>query len=219
MAESEPPGVAVAHGSDPVRWWVFDGWHESHGEVAFWNAVPGPAWEGWEAKYDNDAERGKRTTRRIDWLPLWGPLFGRMRRLAGEWSERLGYAVEDDPYMHGGGLHVTGPGGYLSCHLDYDLSPVVLGKRRALNLIAFLNPEWREEWGGALCLCDPVGNVVRRFYPAPGRLLAFETNDLSYHAVEEVTGPAERVTAAVYFLAEPGPWNVRRRAMFLPKRG
>lgn len=217
MAQAEPAGVAVAHGGDPVRWWAFDGVVEPIDLRRLPLAHDGTAWE---ARYDNDAERLKRTTRFAHWLGYVAPgLFPHLRGQAAEWSGRLGYAVEDDPTLHGGGLHVTAPGGHLATHLDYDRHPHITDRRRALNLIAFLNPEWREEWGGALVLCDPLGAVVTRLYPRPGRLVAFEVGDLSYHGVEPVTGPAERVTAAVYYLSAATPANTRRRALFLPARG
>lgn len=217
MVATEPTGVAVAHGTEPVRHWVFDGAVEP-GPVGH---VPGAHDPCWEARYDNDAERGKRTTRHPDWLAHVAPCLATMRGAVSvaRWSRILGYPVDDDPTLHGGGLHVMGADSVLGVHLDYDLHPHVPGKRRALNLIAFLNPQWREEWGGALVLCDPLGRVAKRIYPAPGRLVAFETNDLSYHGVERVTGPVERVTAAAYLLADAGPHNTRRRAMFLPARG
>ena len=203
-------------GREPFRWWVFDG-------CEFGVVVPPPPDDlAWEARYDNDAERGKRTTRRIADVPGLLPLFERLRSAASlaEWSARLGCPVEDDPTLHGGGLHVTGPGGWLNTHLDYDRHPHVPDRRRAVNLIAFLNPEWRPEWGGALCLCDPSGAVVERIHPTPGRLAAFEVSDLSYHGVEPVAAdcPAERVTAAVYFLSAATAANTRQRAMFLPTR-
>jgi hypothetical protein len=217
VAAAEPAGVAVTAGEDPVRWWVLDGAVEPIDIRRLPLAHDGTAWE---AVYDNDAERGKRTTRFAHWLGFVAPgLFPRLRGLAAEWSDRLGYPVEDDPTLHGGGLHVTSPGGHLATHLDYDLHPHLPGRRRALNLIAFLNPEWREEWGGALVLCDPMGRPVTRVHPKPGRLVAFEVGDLSYHGVEPVTGPVERVTAAVYYLGDATPANTRRRALFLPARG
>lgn len=218
MVTAEPAelGVVSDRGDAPVRYWVVDNWCRPCGAVG---DIPPPDAACWEAKYDNDCERGKRTTRAVGVVPHYDAVLARMRAGAAEWSARLGYPVEDDPTLHGGGLHITSPSGYLQTHLDYDIHPVVPGKRRALNLIAFLNPDWREEWGGAFVLTDPVGVVLHRFYPRPGRLIAFETNDLSYHGVEPVTGPVERVTAAVYYSGEPGPWNVRRRAMFLPQRG
>lgn len=216
MAEGEPAGVAGEHGADPVRWWAFDG---AVGPVDPAD-VPHKSDPFWEARYENDCEAGKRTSRRVDRPAGFWPALVALRSRAAEWSARLGYPVEDDPTLHGGGLHVTAPGGWLSPHLDYDLHPHLPGRRRALNLIAFLNPEWRDEWGGALVLCDPMGAVVTRLRPRPGRVVAFEVGDLSYHGVEPVAPAApERVTAAVYYLSAAGPGNTRRRALFLPNRG
>jgi hypothetical protein len=44
-------------------------------------------------------------------------------------------------------------------------------------------------------------------------------HDLSYHGVEPITGPAERVSVAAYYLTPAAPANTRRRALFLPRRG
>ncbi|MDB5312649.1 MAG: putative proline hydroxylase [Gemmataceae bacterium] len=204
-------------GTEPVRWWVIDG---AVLPVPA-DAIPPADSAVWEARYANDLEAGKRTTRHLD--RLHGGIAGtiaalRSRASVSGWSARLGYTVEDDPALHGGGLHVTEPGGVLAVHLDYDRHPLVPGRRRALNLIAFLHPEWEPAWGGALVLCDPMGQAVKRIEPVPGRLAAFEVGDLSYHGVEPVTGPAERVTAAVYYLSPAGTQNTRRRALFMPKR-
>lgn len=204
--------MGLRAGTEPCRWWIEDGWCEPPSL-----ALPPPESDLWEARYSNDCERGKRTTRRVEG-PVLAPLFARLRAAAAKWSARLGYAVEDDPTLHGGGLHVTEPGGVLAVHLDYDRHPLIAGRRRALNLIAFLHPRWDPEWGGALILCDSAGRVVQRIEPVPGRLAAFEVGDLSYHGVERVTGPAERVTAAVYYLSEAGPSNTRERALFMPAR-
>jgi hypothetical protein len=204
-------------GTLPFRYWVWDGWCDPV-DPATLPPLDAPAWE---AHYANDAERRKHTSRHLDAFPPPLPaVFARLRGLAGEWSARLGYPVCDDPTLHGGGVHLTEPGGWLNAHLDYSLHPRLPLLRRALNLILFLNPGWRPGWGGALALCDPMGNVVRRVQPAPGRLVAFEVSDLSYHAVEP-TAPdaAPRLTAAVYYLAVAGPHDTRRRALFLPSRG
>jgi 2OG-Fe(II) oxygenase superfamily len=198
------------HGTKPFRWWVIDNWCEP---VSI-SDIPPECDYRWEARYENDLERGKRTTRQIP--PAFDFIFNRLTSFNCEaaWCARTGEILERDPTNHGGGLHVTRSGGYLACHLDYDLHPKLTGKRRALNLIAFLNPEWREEWGGALCLCDPMGEVVKRIFPAPGRLAAFETHDTSYHAV----GPEQRVSAAVYLLADATGHETRKRALFMPLR-
>jgi Rps23 Pro-64 3,4-dihydroxylase Tpa1-like proline 4-hydroxylase len=173
----------------------------------------------WEAHYENDCERGKRTTRQL--LEPWSRVMTVLESDASvaAWIEHLGYQVETDPTHHGGGLHVTEPGGWLNVHLDYDRHPIVPRTRRALNLIAFLNPEWKESYGGALILCASGGTPFKRVYPAPGRLFAFEVSDVSYHGVEQVTGPIPRVTCACYFLAPATGRETRTRALFMPTRG
>ena len=197
----------------PFRHWIFDDWCEPL------SPPPPPADPRWEARYCNDAERLKRTTRDLAAIPGAPQLFDRLRGSAHDWSPILGYQVIDDPTMHGGGIHVTEPGGWLGTHLDYARHPRLPEFRRALNLIAFVHPEWRPGWGGELELCDPMGSPVVRIEPRPGRLVAFEVSDLSYHGLAPTSpSAAERVSLAVYYLTEATAADTRMRAMFLPSR-
>jgi hypothetical protein len=160
------------HGADPVRWWILDNYFP-----ALAPDVPPAEWPGWEARYANESEAGKRTCRDTAAMPAAArDALAELHRPAfvSTWCDALGYAVLPDPTLHGGGLHVTAPGGLLGVHLDYDRHPRLPAWRRALNLIGFLHPEWRPEWGGALVLCDPMGEPVARIPPEPGRLVAFE---------------------------------------------
>lgn len=201
--------------TNPVRHWIEDDW----ADVSKLPEIPGNWWAGWEACYNNDVERGKRTARDIGMLAGYGALITRLRDCAATWSHRLGYYLSDDPQLHGGGLHVTTPGGFLGTHLDYARHPHYRDKRRALNLILFTHPEWQSEWGGQFYLADTNGHPVVTIEPRPGRLLAFETNDLSYHGVKPVTGPCDRVSLAVYYLADATERDTRTRALFIPNRG
>ncbi len=207
-------------GTEPFRWWVFDGWCEPCPAGSF--ALPAFHSPAWEAHYDNDAERGKHTSRRLEMFPeCIRRVVGTMTAAVDEWSARLGYPVWNDPTMHGGGVHLMEPGAWLNTHLDYDRHPHLPNQRRALNLIAFLNPTWDEAWGGSLDLCDPSGKPVKRLFPTPGRLVAFECSDLSYHGVSPVSDRHAdhcRLTAAVYYVSEAGPTNTRTRALFMPTR-
>lgn len=218
-------GEATESGVTPCRWWL---WRDAVPAVdpVLISKLPGAWWSGWEARYDNDVERGKRSLRDPYALP---PVFAEIltRMQSDSWLRRvsglLGYEVENDPSLHGGGLHVTDPGGYLGTHLDYAAHPFLPGKERRVNLIAFLNPVWRKEWGGELRLCDPLGRVVKQFLPEPGLVVGFETGDESYHGVNPILKDEKglvppRVTTAVYYLSDLRPGVTRQRALFMPSR-
>lgn len=200
----------------PFRWWIerdvfFPARMESLAAMS----------EKWEVVYNNELERNKMTCRDLDVMP--GEIADAIRRLRNpytvhKWSSEFGQLLEDDPTMHGGGLHYSLGGSWLQVHLDYSIHPKFPDKRRALNLIAFLNPEWKPEWGGALLLCDSSGKSVKKIYPEPGMVAAFETSSISYHGVEQTSPDAPpRVTIAIYYLADNKD-ETRSRAMYFPNR-
>lgn len=207
----------IDRGSDPVRWWVIN---DAVPTVAPCH-IPSAGWNGWEAHYTSDAQQGKRTTRRMNDVRAVATVLDELLSpdAVNHWCDRLGYAVLPDPVLWGGGLQVTGPGGSLAVHLDGDRHKVFRAWRRALSVIAYLHERWEPNWGGGLVLCDPDGGIIRRFDPLPGRLIAFENSDLAYHGVEPITGPAERVSLALSFLAPAGPANTRTGALFRLNRG
>lgn len=193
-------------GSKPFRHWIAP-WTCPTVPLEWIHSPDSPAWE---ARYDNDLERGKRTMRGNSGR---GELS--CHDESKEWSDLTGIpGLEFDKTQHGGGLQVLAPGGYLCRHLDYDHHPVVPAKRRALSVVCFHNIEWKPEWGGALILCDPYGIPVTRIHPEPGKIVAFECTDFSYHGVEEVTGPFDRITTVASYLVPAG----RTRALFIPNR-
>lgn len=190
-----------------MRRWVFDDW-----------CAPQPIETGrMEVSYDNEIERGKSTRRDVANLDIFQRL--RSPETVQQFRDLLDCpSLQDDPEMHGGGLHAMKAGGWLQVHVDYELHPRLPLERR-LNLIAFLHHDWRAEWGGQLLLCDATGETVEAIDPTPGRLVAFETGPDSYHGVRELSPDAAiRLSAAVYFLASPRPTATRRRALFMPNR-
>lgn len=116
-----------------------------------------------------------------------------------------------DEKLEGGGMHLTGTGGRLDVHVDFNL----LEQRklfRRLNILLYLNPTWRQEWGGQIELWDKdVRTCFLRTPPDLNRCLIFETSDISYHGVAPVSAPAEvvrRSFAAYYYTREAPPnWN------------
>lgn len=109
-----------------------------------------------------------------------------------------------DPEYVGGGVHLNLPDQELDPHVDFNYHPRT-GLHRRLNLILFLNPEWREEWGGMLELTDnplaPDGrSAAQPVLPEANRCVVFETSERSWHGFPRIAASAPtRRSIAVYF--------------------
>jgi Rps23 Pro-64 3,4-dihydroxylase Tpa1-like proline 4-hydroxylase len=116
-----------------------------------------------------------------------------------------------DEQLSGGGMHLTGSGGRLDVHVDFNrIEDRNLFRR--LNILIYLNPTWKEEWGGHIELWDKdVKRCYTRCVPALNRCLIFQTSDISYHGVAKVAAPADMARqsfAAYYYTKEPPPkWD------------
>ena len=87
-----------------------------------------------------------------------------------------------DPMLEGGGLHQSGPGGYLNVHTDFSMHHFHTNWRRRVNLILYLNPGWREEWGGALELWEQnMTRCAAKYSPLLNHALIFTTDERSLH--------------------------------------
>jgi len=86
-----------------------------------------------------------------------------------------------DPYFGGGGLHQIEPGGFLKVHADFNVHPKLKLDRR-LNMLIYLNKDWREDYGGHLELWNRGGKECRkRILPIFNRTVVFSTTDTSFH--------------------------------------
>lgn len=86
-----------------------------------------------------------------------------------------------DPHLVGGGLHQIERGGYLAVHADFSEHPRLLLDRR-LNVLVYLNKDWREEYGGHLELWDrSMSRAQQRVLPIANRCVVFSTTSYSYH--------------------------------------
>lgn len=86
-----------------------------------------------------------------------------------------------DPSFDGGGLHQIVRGGKLGIHADFNKHPKY-GLDRRLNVILYLNKDWREEYGGHLELWDRgMTRCEAKVLPLFNRLVIFGTTDFTYH--------------------------------------
>jgi Rps23 Pro-64 3,4-dihydroxylase Tpa1-like proline 4-hydroxylase len=143
------------------------------------------------------------------WKTQFGPYT--LRYLADLASPQLLLALEKltgiwglipDPYLFGGGLHATAPGGKLAIHADFNKHFRFKLDRR-LNLLVFLNEGWSEENGGWLELWDEqMQSCAQRVLPVFNRTVIFSTTRTSYHGQPEpIVGPPDllRRSIALYF--------------------
>ena len=117
-----------------------------------------------------------------------------------------------DPYFGGGGLHQIEPGGFLKVHADFNVHPKLKLDRR-LNMLIYLNKEWREEYGGQLELWDRDGKTCRKkILPTFNRTVVFSTTDTSFHGhPHPLTSPPgiTRKSVSLYYYTAGRPADER----------
>ncbi|HEX7679531.1 MAG TPA: 2OG-Fe(II) oxygenase [Thermoanaerobaculia bacterium] len=117
-----------------------------------------------------------------------------------------------DPYFGGGGLHQIEPGGFLKVHADFNVHPKLKLDRR-LNMLVYLNKEWRDEYGGHLELWERDQSTCRvKILPLFNRTVIFSTTDTSFHGhPHPLTSPAgmSRKSVSLYYYTAGRPESER----------
>jgi len=91
-----------------------------------------------------------------------------------------------DPGLEGGGLHQASRGGFLNVHTDFSHHHYHKHWCRRVNLIVYLNPTWKSEWGGAIELWDSkMKQCVAKYPPLLNDVLIFNTDQNSLHGFPE----------------------------------
>jgi Rps23 Pro-64 3,4-dihydroxylase Tpa1-like proline 4-hydroxylase len=89
--------------------------------------------------------------------------------------------VLPDPNYTGGGLHQIKPGGLLEVHADFSYHKGLRLDRR-INVLIYLNKDWKEEYGGHFELWDKeVKQAERKILPVFNRCAIFSTTSVSFH--------------------------------------
>lgn len=115
-----------------------------------------------------------------------------------------------DVTLDGGGLHRCYRGGHLNIHADFTAHHRISNWRRRVNLLLYLNPTWKAEWGGDLEMWDrSMARCVDSVAPIGNRILVFTTDEHSFHGHPEPLaapdGVARQSLALYYFTEEAHP--------------
>ena len=81
-----------------------------------------------------------------------------------------------DDKLSGGGLHLMKRGGHLKLHVDFNIADSLPNLNRRLNIILFMNPNWKSEWGGGLELWNTdCTECIVKVDPIFNRAVIFDT--------------------------------------------
>ncbi len=113
-----------------------------------------------------------------------------------------------DPYFAGGGLHQIKPGGKLGVHADFNYHDKLKVDRR-INVLIYLNKDWKEEYGGHFELWNKdMTAAEQKILPLFNRCAIFSTTSTSFHGhPTELTCPPDRTrkSIATYYYSNGRP--------------
>jgi Rps23 Pro-64 3,4-dihydroxylase Tpa1-like proline 4-hydroxylase len=113
-----------------------------------------------------------------------------------------------DPLLRGGGLHQIRRGGLLKLHADFNKHDSTFLDRR-INVLLYLNKDWKEEYGGYLELWDKDTKFCGdKILPVFNRLAIFTTTSDSFHGHPDPLNCPEDMTRkslALYYYTNGRP--------------
>ena len=109
-----------------------------------------------------------------------------------------------DEKRWGGGLHMTTKEGYLAVHKDFNILPTSYQEEhqmlRCVNLIGYLNPNWKEQDGGDLEFWDESGETpIVKLEPKFNRWVLFDTRNNYHGHPNPYLGESARISIASYY--------------------
>ncbi|GJD16232.1 hypothetical protein RIVM261_011880 [Rivularia sp. IAM M-261] len=106
-----------------------------------------------------------------------------------------------DEYLYAGGISLMDNGCFLNPHLD-NSHDKDRDKYRVLNLLYYVTPNWRPEYGGNLELWDEgLKRQCRTIDYKFNRLVIMLTNQTSLHSVSEVNYQGQRCCVSNYYFS------------------
>jgi Rps23 Pro-64 3,4-dihydroxylase Tpa1-like proline 4-hydroxylase len=94
-----------------------------------------------------------------------------------------------DPAFHGGGFHQSGDGGFLDTHVDFNMHPLHEDWLRTLNVLLYLNKDWKPEYDGRLLIKSKPDDEPRAIEPVFNRGLIMVTDERTFHGFKKMKLP------------------------------
>lgn len=117
-----------------------------------------------------------------------------------------------DPYFAGAGFHRVSQGGHLSIHADFNHHKPMNLERR-VNVLIYLNKDWRPEYGGSFELWDKdMTKCSHSVVPSFNRCVMFNTTLESMHGNPKPVNHPDRVprrSIALYYYT--ATWDETKR--------
>lgn len=102
-----------------------------------------------------------------------------------------------DPENHGGGLHQGKQNSFLDMHLDFNYHPLKKGWYRNMNLLLYLNKDWKPEYRGHLKLVDLRTNEEKELEVPFNRMIIQQTRAFTLHGYEQTHFPPGRYRTSI----------------------
>ena len=208
-AEQERARIAYAT-AKPYPHIVFDNFFDPALVEQVLGEFPKPQDIPWQ-KFDNDREIKLATAKEASFGPATRLLFYHLNSATflDFLSRVTGIAnLIADPGLEGGGLHQIVRGGKLGMHADFNKHAQYNLDRR-LNLLLYLNKDWKAEYGGNLELWDRgMTRCEAKVAPLFNRVMIFGTTDFTYHGHPEPLQCPENMTRksmALYYFSNGRP--------------
>ena len=137
-------------------------------------------------------------------------------------------SLVSDPYLMGGGLHEIKKGGVLKVHTDFNRHPIFNLDRR-INVLIYLNKNWKKEYGGNLELWDKnMNKCIKKIQPLFNSMVVFSTTDFSNHGHPDPLSCPDNISRkslALYYFSSGRPkseinnMSIKNRTSFKSRAG
>ncbi len=105
-----------------------------------------------------------------------------------------------DPDLYGGGIHQGKEGSFLDMHVDFNYHPLKPTWYRNLNILLYLNKDWKEEYGGHLKLEHSETGEKAEIGVPFNRLAIMQCRGYTLHGYDKINFPPgkARLSMATY---------------------